>query len=121
MTALREINAYRRRLARIAEDDQPSSKLTAECLGAVVEAREAGTFHEIVGTLVSVTHRQALGLFGMRLATDVTLCTACVGKHGDCGPATEVVVADASVTRICRNADEDLTVTFEPATEGAAS
>lgn len=59
----------------------------------------------VEGTLLAFTHKRAMGLFGDRIQTDVTICTACAHRRGDCGPDAEVTIEDVLLHSIERNAD----------------
>lgn len=103
MATLRQIDAYRRRLAKITG----TAQLTTECLGAVVQVGNVEA-DPVLGTLVSFTQRQRVGLFGMQLATDVVLCPTCVGRSADCSRDDEIQLKDVWLLTITRNATEDL-------------
>lgn len=103
MTATkRQLDAYRNRLSKI----EHASQLTAECVGAVVEVWDLSDGETpIVGTLTSYTHRISMGLLGDSLLTDITVCTACAHRPGDCSDATVREVAGAILREIVRNGD----------------
>lgn len=98
----RQIEGYRRRLAKVAE--KGADALTAECVGAVVRVREWGE-DDLVGTLIAYTVRSFAGLIGPRVGVDVTVCTDCVGRPGSCGPRYEVTLTDVLLLDIRRNED----------------
>lgn len=108
MATQRQVDAYRRRLAKISAQDSPGHHLTAECLQAVV------TFHALwphesedgqQGTLVGFGYRIGQGLFGPRLMVDITVCDDCVHRKGQCGPDHEQHFEDVVITAIVRNGD----------------
>lgn len=103
MATKRQVEAYEKRLAKIGS----GSQLTVECIGAVLTVRPDPALPETVsGTLVGYTHRQAVGLLGLRVVTDVTICTACAHKRGDCdAPGAELTIDDALIDRIERNGE----------------
>ena len=76
MARLREIEAYRKRLSKIARP----SELSSEVIGAVVTVRSGHEDH--TGTLVAVQHALGMGLCGPVIYTEVKLCPACVHRSG---------------------------------------
>jgi hypothetical protein len=80
MATQRQIDAYRRRLAKI----KSGAGLTAECVGAVFYGgvEEPMSADQEVGTIIGVEHCQGWGLFGPTVWTRVKLCKACVHKKG---------------------------------------
>ena len=109
MTSERQIQAYRRRLEKIVE--KGAIGLTAECLGAVASVR--GTVSvgrglprqdQLVGTLISYTHAQRPGfLTDFFIATDVTLCLACVNQRGQCTERDLRTVTNVTLIDLARN------------------
>ena len=74
----REVAAYEARLSKITEADQ----LTAECLGAVVNADgyDGGVRLTVVGALLSFTHRLGAGLVGTTVWTDLVVIPVCSSR-----------------------------------------
>lgn len=106
MPSARQISAYEKRLQRIA--DQGASALTAECLFAVAEVVGwvGNDQQKKTGTLVSITHRAAPGLFGMTTYTDVTVCTACVHRpSARCTDADQIHLDRVILADVQRNTD----------------
>jgi hypothetical protein len=107
MATKREIEAYRKRLARIGGAINPGAQLTSECLYAVVTYLDEFGGEEKVGTLVGYSHRIGQGLFGPRVVTDITVCTDCAHRKGRCGPDFEVTATDVAVLEVVRNGDRE--------------
>ena len=83
----REIEAYRRRLAKITTPD----KLTSECLAAVVTAKCVEYDQPVTGVLLALEHYIGEGLVGPMVWTRIKLCFGCVDRlspHG-CTPEME--------------------------------
>ena len=103
MATRRQVQAYQRRLAKI----DSGTRLTAECLNAVVTFLTLRGADEVTGTLVSYTHRLGFGLLGPRVVTDVRICTECIDQNGDCPDvATLPVHEDIALLSIRRNSGE---------------
>lgn len=103
----RQIDAYRRRLAKI----EKAFGLTGECLDAVIAWADFVEGEPVVccGTLVEFRIYTGVGLFGPTRYVDVTICTACVGEPASeqrCeeSKATHTIVAGA-VVDLFRNED----------------
>ena len=106
MVSARQIAAYEKRLQKIA--DAGASALTAECLFAVAEVVGCVGNDQVeqTGTLVSITHRTAPGLFGMTTYTDVVVCTACVHRpSARCTDADQVHLERVILADLQRNTD----------------
>lgn len=108
MASERQVEAYRKRLAKIA--GKGAAMLTSECLGAVasvegsiVEGRGIAKQKKVVGTLVSYQHAHRLGMFGLRIITNVTVCTACVHQRAQCAPRDLRTVTDVILLDLVRN------------------
>ena len=102
MASQRQIASYENRLAKIDR----GTGITAECIGAVLTAYpDPGSDDTIAGTLIGFTHKRAMGLFGARIQTDVTICTACAHQRGDCSEKTEVTLTDVLLHSVARNVD----------------
>lgn len=106
MPSKRKIEAYRKRLAKISAKDNPGRHLTSDCLYAVVTYCDLEDQEHRQGTLVGFGQRVAGGLFGPRVATDITVCTACVHQSGGnrCDDS-EISVRDVAVLEVRRNGD----------------
>ncbi len=98
----REIEAYRRRLAKRTK----ARDLASECIGAVVAASDASGV-EHVGTLTGFTVYITSGLFGPIIGVDITLCGACVGQPGNsaCGDGPPITLWGSDPIRLVRNED----------------
>lgn len=102
MATAREIEAWRRRLARrtTAED------LAVECIGAVIAFTDSETEDQVVGTLTSVRAYQGIGLFGPVVRVDVTVCTDCVGRVGlRCEESDPYTLSPVDKVTLLRNED----------------
>lgn len=73
----RQIDAYRRRLAKIKRCEQISVEALHAVLTAV--ARDGRT---VVGTIVAMKHEIGYGIFGPTIVSAVKLCPDCVHKVG---------------------------------------
>ncbi len=101
----RQVEAYRKRLARISTADG----LTAECLNAVIDWNEVTDrpdpkVREDRATLVGYRVYTEPGLFGLALMVEVTVCRGCVGTPAtDCKDEGPYTLYGAQDVRLHRN------------------
>lgn len=104
MASRKKIEAYERKLAKIATEGKP---LDADCLmaAATVYNSEQG---EQTGTLVWFSQEVGYGLFGPRRVQSVRLCPSCV-HHRPAEPCPNVeslpIIRGGIIVRLERNTD----------------
>ena len=104
----RQIDAYRRKLAKI----EGAHELSPIAFNAVVSVWVYGQGDDpIVGTLVAVRHEIGVGLFGQSIETYVKLCPECVHKRGaNCKrPAELEWLHVLGLESVVRNGDKEVT------------
>ncbi|HTW17039.1 MAG TPA: hypothetical protein VMF51_18055 [Nocardioides sp.] len=110
MTA-RQIEAYRRRLAKVTQ----AHLLTSECVGAVIRftvldlfgAPNSAASRTVVGTLTSYRVYTGFGLMGPTVRIDVVICEACVGTPGgdSCADSEPHTLHPIDLVTLARNED----------------
>ena len=105
MASRKKIEAYERKLAKIATEGKP---LDADCLMAAATVYNPADQEEQTGTLVWVSQEIGLGFFGLRRIQSVRLCPSCIHhRPSEPCPAVESlpIIRDAIVVRLERNTD----------------
>lgn len=96
MARKRDIEAYKRRLAKMTDARQ----LQARDIGAIATLSNFSWHGPIEGRIIAVTHRQGIGLLGPIIVTDVTICTACINGPACCDRDSEIVLDHAALHSI---------------------
>jgi len=117
MASRRRIEAYERKLAKIATEGKP---LDADCLMAVATVYDFHEEDERTGVLVGFSQEVAQGLWGPRRSQRIRLCPSCVHhRPAEACPSVESlpVIRDPLVLRLERNTDG--TERWTPPTHGS--
>ena len=109
MATARQIEAYRKRLAKITAPTQ----LTPECINAVMEQANGvitggtGAPYATTGTIAALQYDVREGMFGPAIRVQVKLCTKCVDQpSGNCIPTDSLPWITVSwFGRVRRNGD----------------
>ena len=104
MASRKKIEAYERKLAKIATEGKP---LDADCLMSVATVYNPADQEEHTGTLVWFSQEIGPGLFGLQRIQSVRICPMCFHRRSDrCPPVEKLpVIRGAIVVRLERNTD----------------
>ena len=105
MASRKKIEAYERKLAKIATEGKP---LDADCLMAAATVYDFHEKDERTGTLVWFSQEIAQGFFGPRRSQRIRLCPSCF-RHRPVEACPDVeslpIIRDPLIVRLERNTD----------------